>query len=175
MADQDTRQQTKKLDRKPQRPRRPRAPKNQFRNDDDFNWGNVLKVVLSWSMIILGAFLVTLLIKTQDSTEYPIEYTYYLKLLGEEKIESAEIRKSDLNNFDFHGKLREAVTEMGPSGKPVSIERFVVTLPYLDGSVIKELNDHKINYRITKEDNTWMNALLGALPWILILVVWLVI
>ncbi|MBI3189516.1 MAG: ATP-dependent zinc metalloprotease FtsH, partial [Ignavibacteriales bacterium] len=32
-----------------------------------------------------------------------------------------------------------------------------------------------LKFNIVKEDNTWMSALLGALPWILILAVWLIV
>src|SRR5437899_7235921 len=97
----------KQFPRKLQRSRRPRAPKNQFRNDDDFNWGKVLKVVLSWSAIILGVFIVMTLFRTQEGTEYPLDYTQYQTLLKEGEIKDADIMKSELKNFDFHGTLKK--------------------------------------------------------------------
>ena len=48
--------------RPPIRPKRPGGGP-QFRQDDDFNWNKVLKVVLSWSAIILLVFLVMTLFK----------------------------------------------------------------------------------------------------------------
>ena len=155
--------------------RRRRSPKNQFRGDDDFNWGKVLKVVLSWSAIILGVFFVMLLFRTQEGTEYPIGYTEYLQFLNDGLIKEADIKKSDLNNYDLHGTLKQTVTITTTTGKSLAIDKFVVTLPYIDGEVIAKWNDKGIAYKITKEDNTWMNALLGALPWIILLVVWLII
>src|SRR5882672_8355203 len=165
----------RKLQRKLPRPRRNRPQKNQYRSDDDFNWGKVLKVVLSWSAIILGVFIVMTLFRAQEGTEYELDYTQYQALLAEGDINSAIIKKSDLNNFDFHGTLKKPVEVKTTSGKSMAIERFSVTLPYLDSAVIKEWNDKGIRFTITKEDNTWMNALLSALPWVLLLVVWLII
>jgi cell division protease FtsH len=172
---EDKRQNDKQLPRKLPRGRRSRVPKNQFRSDDDFNWGKVLKVVLSWSAIILGVFFVMLLFRAQEGTEYPIGYTDYLSLLKEGAIKEADIRKSDKDNFDFHGTLKRTTNLTTLTGKNVPVDKFVVTLPYLDGTVLKELSDQGIAFKITKEDNTWMNALLSALPWVILLVVWLII
>src|SRR5438132_10861612 len=103
---QDSRRSNEKqFPKKLPRSRRPRVPKNQFRGDDDFNWGKILKVVLSWSAIILGVFFVMLLFKTQEGTEYPIGYSDYLTLVKEGAIKEADIRKSDKDNYDFHGTL----------------------------------------------------------------------
>src|SRR5258706_15022406 len=90
----------KQVQKKLSRPRRNRASKNQFRNDDDFNWGKVLKVVLSWSAIILGVFIVMTLFRAQEGTEYEIDYTQYQQLLHEDQINTAIVKKSELNNFE---------------------------------------------------------------------------
>ncbi|HZY11131.1 MAG TPA: ATP-dependent zinc metalloprotease FtsH, partial [Bacteroidota bacterium] len=165
----------KRFQRKIQRPRRNRLSKNQFRNDDDFNWSKVLKVVLSWSAIIFGVFIVMTLFKATEGTEHEIDFTQYQNLLRDGHLKSATIKKSDLNNFDFHGTLESAMSITTSSGKIVQGDRIVVTLPYIDGDVIKTWNEKNIRFTITKEDNTWMNALLNVLPWILLLGVWLII
>src|SRR5712692_736057 len=110
----------KRAQRKVPRPRRNRSQKNQFRNDDDFNWGKVLKVVLSWSAIILGVFIVMTLFRAQESTEYELDYTLYQSLLSNGQISSATIRKSDLNNFDFHGVLKKPEELAVTTGKTMS-------------------------------------------------------
>lgn len=146
-----------------------------MRNDDDFNWGKVLRVILSWSAIILGVFIVMTLFKASEGTEYELDYPEYRKLLAENQIKSAIIRKSDINNFDFHGVLKSPSDHITATGKRANVEKFHVTLPYVDGSVIQEWSDKGIAFNIVKEDNTWINALLSALPWVLILVIWLII
>src|SRR5689334_6339879 len=165
----------RKAQRKLPRQRRNRAPKNQYRSDDDFNWGKVLKVVLSWSVIILLVFIVMTLFRAQEGTEVEINYTQYQGLLANGEIKSGVVKKSDLNNYDFHGTLKKALPVQLSPGKTVSTERFTVTLPYIDAAVIKEWNDKAVDFTITKDDNTWMNALISALPWVGLLVVWLII
>jgi len=155
------------------RPRRVRSPKKPIRGDDDFNWSRVTKVVLSWSAIILGVFIIMTLFNAQEVSEYELAFTEYQKLLQDGQILSAHVKKSDINNYDLHGILKNPQEIVTASGKTVKLERFMVTLPYIDAEVIKTWNEKDIRFTISKEDNTWMNALLSVLPWILILVVWL--
>jgi cell division protease FtsH len=164
----------KQPQRKFQRPRRPK-PSNNFRNDDDFNWAKVLKVVLSWSAIILGVFIVMTLFRAQEGTEYEIDYPLYQTLLREGHIASAIVKKFDQNNFDFHGTLKQPTDLPTTAGNTRRVEKFVTTLPYIDREVIGEWDKQNVRFTITKEDNTWINALLGALPWVLLLIVWLII
>ena len=154
------------------KPRRSRA-KPPMKNDEDFNWGKVTKIVLSWSAIILGVFIIMTLFSAQEGSEYELPFTEYQKLLNEGRISSAHVKKSDIDNFDFHGILKNPEEVVTTSGKTMKIERFIVTLPFIDSDVIRTWNEKDIRFTISKEDRTWMNALLSALPWILILVVWL--
>src|SRR5438093_6147611 len=78
----------------------------QFRPDDDFNWNKVLKVVLSWSAIILLVFLVMTLFKGTEGTEVELSYTEYQQLLKDGQIAEAVVKKSELTNYDFHGVLK---------------------------------------------------------------------
>lgn len=155
-------------------PQRGKRPGQQFRQDDDFNWNKVLKVVISWSAIILLVFVVLTLFKGSEGTEVEISYTEYQTFLEKNMIAEAVIKKSELTNFDFHGVLREPA-EMNHGGKQVRVHRFTLTLPILDSGVIKEWNDRGIRFTVQKEDNAWISALVSALPWVLLLVVWLII
>ena len=146
----------------------------QFRPDDDFNWNKVLKVVLSWSAIILLVFLVMTLFKGTEASEVEVTYTEYHEFLENNDIVKATIKKSELTNYDFHGELREQKTVIRNS-KSVPFKNFWLTLPILDSGVIKEWNDKGLKFTVVREDNTWISALIGALPWILLLVVWLII
>jgi cell division protease FtsH len=154
-----------------------RGPKPMLRGDDDFNWGKVLRVVLSWSAIIMAVFLVMTIFKGQETTEYEVTYTQYQEFLANNKIGRAIIKKSNFNDFDFHGTLTEAQEITLTTGKKVRVEKFTLTLPYtnIDDAVIATWTSHHVNFNITKEDNLWINALIGALPWILLLGVWLII
>lgn len=153
---------------------RPRRQGPNMRPDDDFNWNKVLKVILSWSAIILLVFLVMTLFKGAEGGEVELTYTEYQKFLESNQIESATIKKSELTNYDFHGILKSPQSVQRNS-KSVSFQRFSLTLPILDSAVIKDWNDRAITFTIQKEDNTWISALVSALPWVLLLVVWLLI
>jgi cell division protease FtsH len=151
-----------------------KRPGQQFRQDDDFNWNKVLKVVISWSAIILLVFVVMTLFKGTEGTEAEVSYNEYQAFLEKGLIAEATIKKSELTNFDFHGTLKEA-TRLNRGGKDINVTRFTLTLPILDSAVIKEWNDKQLKFTIVKEDNAWVNALVSALPWVLLLVVWLII
>jgi len=151
-----------------------KRPGQQFRQDDDFNWNKVLKVVISWSAIILLVFVVMTLFKGNEGAEVEVTYNEYQTFLERGLIAEATIKKSELTNYDFHGTLREPV-RLQRAGKDVAVTRFSLTLPILDSGVIKEWNDKQLKFTVVKEDNAWINALVSALPWVLLLVVWLII
>ncbi len=146
----------------------------QMRPDDDFNWNKVLKVVISWSLVLVALFIVMTMFKGTDTNEVEITFTEYQAYLQANEIAEATIKKSELTNFDFHGKLRES-KQIIRGGKTYSFDRFIVTLPFVDSSVIKEWNERGLKFTIVREDNTWITALIGALPWILLIVVWVII
>jgi cell division protease FtsH len=151
-----------------------KRPTGNYRPDDDFNWNKVLKVILSWSAIILLVFLVMTLFKSAEASEMEVTYTEYQYFLRNDLITRATIKKSDLLNYDFHGELKEA-RRVNRGGKEVQFQKFTLTLPMVDSTVLKEWNDHNLNFTVQKEDNTWISALVGALPWVLLLAVWLII
>ncbi len=157
-----------------QRPGKPRRSGQQFKSDDDFNWNKVLKVVLSWSAIILLVFLVMTLFKGTEGTEVELSYTEYEQFLKEGKIAEAVVKKSELTNYDFHGVLK-ASDHVPRNGKDVTFQKFTLTLPFIDSSVIDEWTKQGIHFSVVKDDNQWINALVSFLPWVLLLVVWLII
>ena len=140
------------------KPRRNKPMRNKPRNDDDFNWAKVLKVVLSWSAIILGVFIVMTFFKNSDN-EYELSYQQYQKVLSEGQIKEATIKKSDINNFDFHGILKEPIELVTQSGKRTQVDKFVVTLPYIDSTTVGSWTAKNINFKISKEDNQIIAAL----------------
>ena len=158
-----------------QRPGKPRrSGGQQFRSDDDFNWNKVLKVVLSWSAIILLVFLVMTLFKGTEGTRVELTFTEYQQLLTSGQIASATIKKSELTNYDFEGELKKPSTVVR-GGKEITFQKFTLTLPFIDSSVIQEWTKQDIRFSIVKDDNTWFNALVSFLPWVLLLGVWLII
>lgn len=151
----------------------PKPPKK--RRNEEFNWNRVFKVVLGWSAILFGFFLIMIWSKSGDTGEMEIGFDQYQKLLSEDKIREAVVKKLD-NTFTFHGVLKQP-ENLNVGSRQVTTDRISVLLPYtnIDDSVIKGWNDKGIAFRIEKEDTSWLGPLIGALPWILIIVFWIII
>lgn len=145
------------------------------KNNDDFNWNRVFKIVLGWSAILIGFFLIMIYTKGADGKYSELKYDQYMKFLNEKKIESAVIKKSD-NNYEFLGKLK-APEVINYGNRNVTIDRFSVLLPYtnIDDKVVNDWNESGIQFSIEKDDGGWFAPLLGTLPWILIIVFWIFI
>ncbi len=158
-------------------PKKEKGKKSPMRKNDDFNWAKTFRVVLTWSAIILGVFLLMTIFKNQDGTEYEITFTQYQQFLENKQITKAVVKKSDFNNFDFHGTLKSSQEIFTPNGKKIIVEKFVLTLPYtnIDDNVIAKWNEKGVSFTITKEDTMWLNTLLSILPWIIIFAVWIFI
>lgn len=149
--------------------------KNNNKGNDDFNWNRVFKIVLGWSAILIGFFLIMIYTKGTDGKYSELKYDQYMKFLNEKKIESAIIKKSD-NNYEFLGKLKSPEA-INIGNRTITIDRFSVLLPYtnIDDNVVKAWNDSGIQFSIEKDDGGWLAPLLGALPWILIIAFWIII
>ncbi|MDD5361529.1 MAG: ATP-dependent zinc metalloprotease FtsH [Ignavibacteria bacterium] len=150
-------------------------PTKENKNNDDFNWNRVFKIVLGWSAILIGFFLIMIYTKGTDAKTTTVSFDQYQKLLLEKKIESATIKKSD-NNYEFIGKLRNP-ENLNINGRQINIDRFELYLPYTntDDSIIKSWSENIATYNIEKDDGGWLGPILSALPWILIIVFWIIL
>ncbi|MFZ1321376.1 MAG: ATP-dependent zinc metalloprotease FtsH [Ignavibacteria bacterium] len=144
-------------------------------NNEEFNWNRVFKIVLGWSAILIGFFLIMVYTKGSEGKYSELKYDQYLTFLNDKKIESAVIKKSD-NNYEFLGKLKSPET-ITVGGRSVTIDKFNVLLPYtnIDDNVVKTWTDSGLQFNIEKDDGGWLAPLLGALPWILIIAFWIII
>jgi cell division protease FtsH len=147
---------------------------NKNKGNEDFNWNRVFKIVLGWSAILVGFFLIMIYTKTSETDGVEIPFDQYQKFLTEKKIDNAVIKKSD-NNYEFYGKLRTAEAVL-INGKTITVDKFNLFLPYtnIDDNIIKNWNESIRSYNIEKHEVGWLGPFLGALPWILIIVVWII-
>ncbi len=162
------------------RPTPPRIPRKAPRplREEDSPWGKFGRVILSWVAIIMAVFLIMWAFRTNEETEYEVSFTTFQTLLNDNKFSDAEIRITGYNVFDFHGKLTAPMDVQTISGKSAhNATRIMLTLPYtnLDENLINSWSAKGLKFRVTKEDNTWLNAAISILPWILLLGIWLVI
>ncbi|HAY33378.1 MAG TPA: ATP-dependent zinc metalloprotease FtsH [Ignavibacteria bacterium] len=144
-------------------------------NNEEFNWNRVFKIVLGWSAILIGFFLIMVYTKGSDGKYSELKYDQYLRFLSEKKIASAVIKKSD-NNYEFLGTLKSPET-ITLGNRSATIDKFTVLLPYtnIDDSIVNTWTESGIQFSIEKDDGGWLTPLLGALPWILIIAFWIII
>ncbi len=142
--------------------------------EDDFNW-RTGKIIIGWATIILAVFLIMTLFRGNSNPETEITYTQYQTLLDSNLIKEAVIKKSGVNNYDFHGVLKEPTEITTDTGKRIKITRFVVFLPQAsDQNVIDSWEKAGVKFNFVKESDEWVNGLINFLPWVLILGIWLV-
>jgi cell division protease FtsH len=158
---------------------RDRNRKQQFNpggGNEDFNWGRAGKVILSWLIIIFAVFALMVWFRGNQKLEYEITFDQYQQFLKAGKIKEAIIKKTDVNNFDFHGVLKEPQDMITVNGKRVHGDRFVVFIPHAgDPKVIDEWTRRGIKFNFVKEGDQWLNALLGIIPWVLLIFIWFLI
>ncbi|MBA4250474.1 MAG: cell division protein FtsH [Chlorobiaceae bacterium] len=146
---------------------------NNNRPDDNFDWSKIIRIVFSWGAVVIAAVIVMQLFKTGAPTFIEIPYNQYITFLNEGKIAKATITKSDVNDFFFKGELK-AEEFIKIKDKEVKIRYFTV---YLPEPVIK---DHEtkwiaqgIVYSFERQSSEWLTILIGILPWILIIGIWI--
>ncbi|MFZ4592226.1 MAG: cell division protein FtsH, partial [Ignavibacteria bacterium] len=151
------------------------AQTNKDKKPEDFNWNRVFKIVLGWSAILVGFFLIMIYTKSNDPKTNEVTFDQYQRLLTEKKIESATIKKAE-TNYEFIGKLKAPET-ITVGGRQLTIDKISLYLPYTnaDEVLIKSWSDNISTYSFEKDDGGWLTPLLSALPWILIIAFWIII
>jgi cell division protease FtsH len=135
-------------------------------------------VVLSWVGIIMVVFMVMWVFRASEETEYEVGFGTFQQLMADQKFSEAVVKITGFNVYDFHGKLKEPMEITTANGKTAkNATKIVLTLPYtaLDESLVQQWSAQGLKFRVEKEDNTWLNALISILPWILLLGIWFVI
>ena len=105
----------------------PIFPKRQMKQprEEESPWGKFGKVILSWIAVILAVFLLMWVFRTNEETEYEVNFTTFQQLLSDQKFSDAVVKISGYAIFDFHGKLREPMDIQTANGKTRSEERRV--------------------------------------------------
>ncbi len=148
-------------------------PNKKGRNDENFDWSKIMRVVFGWGGVIIAALIVMQMFRSGDMAEVEITFNEYQRLLNEDKIESAVIKKSEINNYYFHGKLKkEEYLSLSPNRK-VKTNKFVVFLPEAGSPEnIKLWNEKGINFTFEEKDSALWTALMTLLPWLIIFGLW---
>ncbi len=143
--------------------------------DDNFDWSKVIRMVFGWGAVIVAAVIIMQLFKTNTTNYTEVPYGEYVKLVDSNQILSAKIIKSDVNDYYFKATLKSEDT-LNVNNHETIFKHISVYLPepmIRDQEAVWKAKN--INYSFDKESNEWMNILIGFLPWIAIVAVWLII
>ena len=143
--------------------------------EDNFDWSKIIKLVFGWGAVVVAAVIVMQLMKTGTANYVDVPYNQYEKLLNNDQIASAKITKSDINDYYFKAELKNEVN-LDIGGKTQKVKNISV---YLPEPIIKDQEEiwkqKGIDFTFEKDSNEWVNILVGFLPWILIIGVWILI
>lgn len=148
---------------------------NKFNPFGDFNkqgsgknQNNFARNMLIWMLLAAGLFSVYVITQAAPKAEWPITFTEYKNLLEQDLIKSAVVKKSQLNDFNFHGELKKTVT-IAVEGKPREVRNFYTKLGVLDTDTEKYWESKGISWTYEEGDNAWWTAVLSILPWVLLI------
>ena len=176
--DEKTQRVNKNSEKKspPQRRQKPIRPKNRpAKNlgDGEFSWSKALRVIFSWGVILAIVVIVTFYYRNLESGEAEVSFPEYQQQITQKNIANALVKKSEINNFEFHATLIKPIERASSSGQINKYTKIVVVLPYIDATTIQEWNNAGFRYNIVKEDSSWVTSLLNILPWLAIFGVWM--
>jgi cell division protease FtsH len=156
----------------------PKSPKGGGPNkpDDNFDWSKIIRMVFGWGAVIVAAVIVMQMVRTGENNYVEIPFDSYEKLIKEtDKVAEAKITKSDINDYYFTADLTSETT-ITIDGKPKKVDAISV---YIPEPIIKDQEaiwrERGIIYSFDKESSEWLNIIIGFLPWILIIAVWIII
>ena len=74
--------------------------------DDNFDWSKIIRMVFGWGAVIVAAVILMQVFRAGNENYVEIPFAEYERLLNETgKITSAQITKSDLNDYFFRADL----------------------------------------------------------------------
>jgi cell division protease FtsH len=156
----------------------PRNPKGGGPNkpDDNFDWSKILRMVFGWGAVIVAAVIVMQVFRAGQESYVEISFAEYKRILTEtDKITEATITKSDINDYYFKAELSSETT-VTLDGNTTSVEAITV---YIPEPIIRDeeavWKERGVSYSFDKQSSEWLNILIGFLPWILIIAVWIII
>ncbi|MGE5481225.1 MAG: ATP-dependent zinc metalloprotease FtsH [Chloroflexota bacterium] len=127
-----------------------------------------MRNLLLWLIIGAGVLTVYIFMQGGAKQEWPVSYTEYQAFLDQDLIKSAVITKSQLNDFEFKGQLKQKVT-VNIDGRPREITSFRTKLGFIDSKTEEIWQSKGIYFKYEEGDNPWWGAIVSLLPWLLLI------
>jgi cell division protease FtsH len=141
--------------------------------DGDFDWSKIIKTVFSWGAVVILAVIIMQFMRAGSSSITEINYDVYESFLNANKIQEIKVIKSDANDYKLEGTLLQK-EKIPDNNAYIDIQKFYVTFDQsLITESIKTWKEKNVKFTFVKESNEWLTVLLGFIPWILMIAVWL--
>jgi len=130
-------------------------------------YGNMSKNIAFWILIILLPITILSLISPQKETVRKVNYSQFMKYVTEGKVKSVTITE------------KKILGEMKPDGATAnakdadSSQAFETFLPFEDPSLVEKLDGLGVEVSARPPSVNWMTSLMGWLPWVFIIALWL--
>ncbi|MCX7611879.1 MAG: ATP-dependent zinc metalloprotease FtsH [Ignavibacterium sp.] len=154
----------------------PKNSNDPNKQNDNFDWSKIIRMVFGWGAVIVAAVIIMQLFRSGAENYIEISYLEYERLLEQpENIVSAKVTKKDINDYFFQAELKSE-TSVKVRNQEIKVRAISV---YIPEPLIKEQEslwkEKKIQYTFEKDSTEWLNVILGFLPWILIIAIWIII
>lgn len=147
-----------------QRPNKP----NHDDDENDLTVSRVLRNVLIWVGILVSLVMIAMMMMQKQGQEWDLTYNEYLECVNSNRIQYAVIKKSSLNDFSFHGVLKDEIIVQRDKN-PVKVKAFRTMLGVVDANTEALWRQHNISFQYESADSPWWVSLISFLPWILLI------
>ncbi len=128
----------------------------------------MLRNIFLWLIIFGTIITIYVFVQGNKKPEWPVTYTQYVSFLNENLIYKAIIKKSQLNDYEFHGILKKKVT-VAIDGQYREVRNFVTKLGVLDSKTEELWASKGIEWTYEESESPLWGYLLSILPWIMII------
>lgn len=158
----------KKKRNRPQPTKKDPGRGNSQKDNQGFQWKHAGKTSVIWIVILVSAIFLSSLFTGKGKKEVEIEYFQYREFLTSNQIAGGTV----IDN-EFHGDLKERVDLVVNDQFKGQIGGFVVTLPYVNESVLAEWDKYGVQYSFKDKKVDLLGYLLSMGPWVLLILFWL--
>ena len=149
------------------RKKSPNNNQNKKKNKQDFEWKRAGKTSFIWISIILVTVYFSSILSDNRNNEVEIDFTEYRAYLND-----GLINKAVIINKTFYGEFKSPQTIDTPLGVRDDIEKFRLTMPFIDREVTEKWDAAGIDYSFKEKSIDWTGYLLNMLPWVLLIGFW---
>lgn len=142
---------------------------NNKNNPQDEQQGKFGKNMMFWIFITLGVFSLVFLFQNDNKTDARVSYSQYKEFLEKDLITDATITKTQMNDYEFKGKVNSPVTIMVDKQKK-TINTFVTKLGVLDTETENLWQEKGIELKYEQGDDFLWSTIITLLPLVLLFV-----